>query len=88
MSYENNLFLGYEISPSGIHVALQTFDRMKARFHRLYERGANKMRLVKYVNNWIKWARSGVSLNVKELKLKTTSILQNTFDFQVPLYGH
>ena len=28
MSYENNLFLGYEISPSGIHVALQTFDRM------------------------------------------------------------
>ena len=78
-------FLGYEISPRGIHVAQQTFDRMKARFHRLYEQGVDTKRLVKYVNNWIKWARSGVSLDIEKLKLKTTEILQNTFDIQVPL---
>mgnify|MGYP001360134322 CR=1 FL=1 len=78
-------FLGYEISPSGIDVAMQTFDRMILRFHRLYEQSADIPRLVKYVNNWIKWARSGVFLNVKELKLKTTSILHNTYNFSLPL---
>ena len=78
-------FLGYEISPRGIDVAMQTFDRMKARLQRLYEQGVTQKRLVKYVNNWIKWARSGVSLDVEKLKLKTTQILQNTFDIQLPL---
>ena len=78
-------FLGYEISPSGIDIAQRSFDRMLVRFNRLYEQGVNTSRLIKYVRNWIKWARSGVSLNVKELKLKTTTILQDTYNFLLPL---
>ena len=78
-------FWGYEISPSGIDIAQRSFDRMLVRFNRLYEQGVNTSRLIKYVRNWIKWARSGVSLNVKELKLKTTTILQDTYNFLLPL---
>ena len=32
-------------------------------------------RLVQYVKNWIRWAKTGVSLNVKALILKITEIL-------------
>ena len=78
-------FLGHEVSPSGVELSKRSFDRMRARFHRLYEQGAIKLRLVKYVKNWIKWARSGVSHDIEKLKLKTTQILQNTFHVQVPL---
>ena len=45
------------------------------RVDRLYEQGATKLRLVKYVQLWIKWARSGVSLDIEKLKLKTIQIL-------------
>ena len=78
-------FSGYKISLLGIVVTKRSFNRMLVRFRRLYERGATKLCLVKYVCLWIKWARSGVSLKVKELKLTTTQILQNTFIVQVPL---
>ena len=78
-------FSGYKISLLGIVVAKLSFNRMLARFRRLYEQGATKLCLVKYVRLWIKWARSGVYLNVKKLKLITTQILQNTFNVRVPL---
>ena len=79
-------FLGYEISPSDLSLSARSFDRMCVRFRRLYEQGAPVARLTKYVNNWIKWARSGVSLDVEKLKLKTTKILQTTFHIRVPLH--
>ena len=77
-------FLGYEISLLCIVVDKRSVNRMSVRFHRLYEQGVGNQRLVKYVNNWIKWARPGVSLDIEKLKLKTTQILQNTFYFQLP----
>ena len=80
-------FLGYDISPGGIDLSKCSFDRMLARFRRLSERGVAVSHLTKYVRLWIKWARSGVSLDTPKLKLKTTLILQNTFNYQVPLYG-
>ena len=76
----------YDISPGGIDLSKRSFDRMLVRFDRLYEQGAdNRVRLVKYVQLWIKWARSGGSLDVEQLKLKTTQILQNTFNVRLPL---
>ena len=78
-------FLGYESSPSDLSLSQRSFDRMCARFCGLYEQGASFSRLTNYVRLWIKWARSGVSLDIEKLKLKTTQILQNTFHVQVPL---
>ena len=78
-------FSGYKISLLGIVVAKLSFNRMLARFRRLYEQGVDVLRLVKHVNNWIKWAQSRVSLNLKKLRLITSKILQNTFKVQVPL---
>ena len=78
-------FLGYEISPSGVELSKRSFDSMLARFRGLYEQGAGFQRLTNYVRLWIKWARSGVSVDAEKLKLKTTQILQNTFNVQVPL---
>ena len=78
-------FLGYESSPSDLSLSERSYDRMCVRFRRLYEQGVDLTRLTKYVNNWIKWARSGVSLDVEKLKLKTTQILQSTFNIQLPL---
>ena len=35
---------------------------------------------VQFVKKLIRWAKTGVSVNVKALILKTTEILQNTFN--------
>ena len=78
-------FLGYEISPGDLSLSARSFDRMCVRDQRLYEQGANVSRLTKYVRLWIKWARSGVSLDIEKLKLKTTKILQTTFRIRVPI---
>ena len=78
-------FLGYQISPNGIEVDKRSFNRFKDKFHRLYEQGVDNQRLVNYVKNWIRWAKAGVSLDVETLYLTTTKILQNTFNFRLPL---
>ena len=46
---------------------------MQTYFRRLYEQGVDHQRLVQYVKNWIKWAKSDVSTDVGTLKLKTTN---------------
>ena len=78
-------FLGYRISPSGLRIAQASLDRFINTCGRLYEQGADIPRLAAYVKRWIQWARSGVVLNLKQLVLTTTKILQNTFDFPVPV---
>jgi hypothetical protein len=78
-------FLGYRISPLGLSMAQRSWDRMTVKLHRLFEQGADQPRLVQYLKNWIRWAKTGVSLNVKALILKTTEILRNTLHVQAPL---
>ena len=78
-------FLGYHISLNGLSMAQRSWDRMTVKLRRRKEQGADQPRLVQYIKNWIRWAKTGVSLNVKALIFKTTEILQNTFHVQAPL---
>jgi RNA-directed DNA polymerase len=78
-------FLGYHISLNGLSMAKRSFDRMSVKLHRLFEQGADHARLVQYLQHWIRWAKTGVSLHVKALTLKITEILRNTLHVHVPL---
>ena len=78
-------FLGDRISENELTVATRLWDRMSVKLHRLYEQGADQARPVQTLQHWIRWAKTGVSLKVKALILKTTEILQNTCSVQAPL---
>ena len=53
-------FLGYWFSPSGLGVAQKTVERMVAKVLRLYEQGADQVRIEAYLRRWWQWVRSGV----------------------------
>ena len=74
-------FLGHRLSPQGIVISQRSLCKMQSRFYRLYEPGATLLRLVNYVDNWIRWARSGVALHIKQLFLTTITILQQHVGF-------
>ena len=78
-------FLGVHISLNGLSMAKRSWDRMTVKLHRLFEQGADQPRLVQTLKNWIRWAKTGVSLNIKALILKTTEILRHTLNVQAPL---
>jgi RNA-directed DNA polymerase len=46
-------FLGYRFSPRGLGLAPQTIERFKARLARLYEQGADRVRLGHYTH--LRW---------------------------------
>ena len=55
-------FLGYRFSPSGIvGVAIQIVQRCVERITRLYEQGADEIRIGDYVGRWWTWVRSGLA---------------------------
>ena len=59
-------FLGYRIASSGlVGVAQQTLDRFVERVDRLYEQGADQVRIGKYVQRWRRWVASGVGTIVR-----------------------
>ncbi|NEO79426.1 hypothetical protein [Moorena sp. SIO4G3] len=53
-------FLGYWFSPQGLGVAKKTVERMVDKVSRLYEHGADEVRIEAYLNHWWRWVRSGV----------------------------
>ena len=53
-------FLGYWFSPQGLGVAKKTVDRMVAKVSRLYEQGADRVRIEAYLRRWWQWVRTGV----------------------------
>ena len=53
-------FLGYWFSAAGVGVARKTVDRMLEKVSRLYEQGADAVRIETYVWRWWMWVRSGV----------------------------
>ncbi|AOX00526.1 hypothetical protein BJP34_14665 [Moorena producens PAL-8-15-08-1] len=53
-------FLGYWFSPQGLGVAKKTVERMVDKVFRLYEQGADELRIETYLNHWWRWVRSGV----------------------------
>jgi len=53
-------FLGYLLTPAGLEVAPRAVERCVERVSRLYERGADLVRIGAYVRCWQRWARSGL----------------------------
>ena len=45
-------FLGYHFEPEGLSVAGKTIERFKERIARLYEQGADSVRIGQYVRKW------------------------------------
>ncbi len=55
-------FLGYTFQTTGlVGVARQTVERFVERATRLYEQGADAIRIGKYVSKWLIWLRSGTA---------------------------
>lgn len=53
-------FLGYWFSPSEVGLAKKTVDRMLDKVSRLYEQGADELRIQVYLERWRQWVWSGV----------------------------
>ena len=68
-------FLGYEITSTGIEgIAQRTLDSF-AHVRRLYEQGADSIRIGQYVQRWRKWLTSGLGrLSVTCARLGTRRI--------------
>ena len=59
-------FLGYRFSPSGLGIAQPTVTRFLERARRLYEQGADAIRIDEYVRRWWKWVRGGIDSALAE----------------------
>jgi hypothetical protein len=53
-------FLGYQFGPSGLGIARPTVERFVERARRLYEQGADRLRIDEYVRRWWKWVTAGL----------------------------
>ncbi len=53
-------FLGYFLKPGVLRVSRGTFERFTERISRLYEQGADYVRIGEYVRHWLKWVGSGI----------------------------
>ena len=71
--------LGTARSSHCLEALVCSLQRRSKRFHRLYKRSAQTVRLVKYVNHLLRWAKQGAVLNAEQLLTKTLQILQRTF---------
>lgn len=47
-------------SPDGISIAPNTMERMVVKVSRLYEQGADNIRIETYRKRWWQWVRSGL----------------------------
>lgn len=52
-------FLGYHFSPGSVTVSRPAVQRFIDRVARLYEQGADPVRVGQYAARWIRWARAG-----------------------------
>ncbi len=52
-------FLGYFMKPGSVMVAVNTLTKFVLHVSRLYEQGADKGRIGKYVIHWCRWAMAG-----------------------------
>ena len=53
-------FLGYHLTRRGLRAATVTIEKSTTHVRRLYEQGADPIRIGQYVQRWRKWATSGV----------------------------
>ena len=66
-------FLGYQFTPSGLGVAAKTIERFAERLTRLYEQGADAVRIRAYVRHWRRWVTGGLRVH----KLDVVTRLEN-----------
>jgi len=52
-------FLGYFIKPGRLSVSLKTIENFIERIARLYEQGADYIRIGQYTLKWVQWVRAG-----------------------------
>ena len=52
--------LGYWFSPLGLGIARKTVERCAENVSRLYEQGADLVRIGTYLGRWVSWVRGGV----------------------------
>ncbi len=60
-------FLGYFLTPWAVSVARKTVDRMLLRVARLYEQGAGKTGIGRYLKRWVGWAKSANILGLVDI---------------------
>ncbi|HJN37596.1 MAG TPA: reverse transcriptase domain-containing protein [Gammaproteobacteria bacterium] len=70
-------YLGYRISPEGLTIAEGSLGRLQDRLHRLLEQGAGELRPEKYVKNWMRWFKTGVSLKTTAFTNIASLLLDN-----------
>ncbi len=60
-------FLCYHFDPKGLSVAEKAVERFKERIPRLYEHGADSVRIGPYVSKWLQWVQSGFKIRTKRI---------------------
>ena len=55
-------FLGYVMKPAGLEMAPRAIEHCVERVSRLYEQGADLIRIGAYLKRWSSWAKSGLML--------------------------
>ena len=73
-------FLGYFLKPGLLGVARKTIERFLERIARLYEQGADSVRIGQYVSKWLQWVRARVILGFVSSKLTGLFELQYIYD--------
>ena len=68
-------FLGYQFTPAGLEVAPRAVERCVERVSRLYEQGADLIRIETYVRRWQRWARSGLRSLGEELANRALEVV-------------
>lgn len=53
-------FLGYALAPGVIKVAHRTAEKCAERISRLYEQGADNIRVGRYIQRWKQWVAAGL----------------------------
>ncbi|MDM8567888.1 reverse transcriptase domain-containing protein, partial [Candidatus Halobeggiatoa sp. HSG11] len=53
-------FLGYNFTPESLTAGKNSLQRRDARLHRLYEQGADEVRIGEHVSHWQQWAKTGL----------------------------
>jgi hypothetical protein len=62
-------FLGYQFGPSGLGIARPTVERFVERARRLYEQGADRLRIDEYVRRWWKWVTAGIGSMIRDERM-------------------
>ncbi len=70
-------FLGYRLEPGRLMVSRPAFQKLAERISRLYEQGADDLRVGQYARRWIQWAGAGLGKTLDLLKHRIDDFSQS-----------